>query len=206
MVWPLLIAGAGMAAAGSAATYAGARQSQRAQQSVFDEELDEQNKLDAEAQRRLEQYLEENAPQQQIEETSDRQGEEQTALNQVAETVTGAAEKSAAGGANSAQGQIATAGQGIRASAARRVAPVTRVQAVNKQALANDERLRDYMLDRNRIGVRAQGRSRLLPYRMNAAGMRGGEMKAVGAGASALGQLLLMYGMSPAPTTPGAPV
>jgi hypothetical protein len=202
MVWPLLIAGAGLAAAGSAANYYGAQESNRAQRRVFDEEMKAQDEEDRRAQLLLENFLAENNPGQRQEEVLQRQSDEQRELTQVAETITGGAENSARNGVDSAQGRIETAGQAVRTGAARRVAPVTRVHAYQQQAMLDDERFRDYLLDRNRIALRAQGRSRLLPARMNAAGLRGSEAKAVGAGASALGQMLLMYGIS-APTTTG---
>jgi hypothetical protein len=205
MVWPLLVAGAGLAAAGSTAQLVGARQASKAQNRVFDEEQDAQNEEDRRAQELLAQFLDENDPDQRREDTVDREREETTALNQVADSITGGAQLSAAGGAEGAQGKIATMGQGVRAGAARRTAPVARVKAYQDQALADDERLRDYMLGRNRIALRATGRSRLLPGRLNTAGLKGSETRAVGAGASALGQLLLMYGISPTPT-PGTPV
>lgn len=205
-MWPLLLAGGAAVAAGNTASYVGARQSNKAQNSAFEEEQRQQDEIDKQAQMLLDNYLDENGPDKRRDRTTDRQNEEQTALNEVAEAVTGGAEQSAANSATSAQGSIQTMGQGVRAGAARRVAPVTRVQAVRGQAVEDDERMRDYMLGRNRLALKAQGRSRLLPMKMNAAGMRGAELKAGGSTLSALGQLLLMYGMNTSPAGTTTPV
>lgn len=200
----LAIAGGVMMGTGNAAQAYGARQANDAQMRIARQEMEESAALDRENAAKLAALLQQEGVDQRIEEASTLEAGERDALTDVAATVAESRGRVGSVGSEAAEGEITRSLEGVKAAGSRSGALLAKIRAQRQQQEESQTRGRQYAVDRNRLAYKSRGRQRLYPLLMQAAGMKGAETRQAGSATSALGALLLQYGIGGG-STGGAP-
>lgn len=189
--------GAGLYMGGNAAQAVGLAQANRAQHKVVQDAEQEQEAIDAENAANFSKLLDQQNPGNLLTDTAAATNAEGDPLAAIAQTVAAARGSEASAGASAnTRGAITQATQGAAARGAYLARLQARMRAQALLDLQHKNQGAEYAARLLRLQGKSRGVQRLLPIELEAAKLKGAQLRAAGQTGSMLGQLLLQYGAS----------